>query len=430
MHRRFPRSRQIRAVITRRGVPFIRDRSRRTLGWGLVDQGLLSATNVAGSVFAARLLSPEDFGAFSVGFAAYLILLGLARSIANDPLIIRFSAAPPQQQRAAIRDAAGSALAFGVLCSLVLLTSGRLIDGSVGSVLIALSLFVPCLTIQDLFRFALVMQNLQRSAAAGESLWLLSVVAAFALLEIGEPSPGAALAAWAAGSCGAALYAAWRLRLLPTLRVRDWWQAHRDLSLRYSAESILSAGVPYLLMFAVAIVGGLEQTAAFRGGQVVMGPLHVVFSGLVIQLVPMMVRARSSGTDDFLRLAHKTTTLTIAFVLLWTSSIALLPDSAGRALLGDTWGSTSPLLPGFAWLYVALAATIGATSGLRALGDSKTSLSIRLALSPITIVFGTAGVVSAGAGGLVVGLAIAGSLGVGLWWRGLHRSCRRTVVAP
>jgi len=90
----------------------------RTVGgafWGLLDQALSSLTNFALTFTAARSLDPHAFGGFSLAFAAYLLALGFSRSVGSEPLVVRFSGAREEEWRAAVREAAGMALAGALL---------------------------------------------------------------------------------------------------------------------------------------------------------------------------------------------------------------------------------------------------------------------------------------------------------------------------
>src|SRR5947208_3512481 len=46
-------------------------RGARRLGWGIIDQGLSSLTNLVVSLSVARTLGAEQFGAFSLAYVTY-----------------------------------------------------------------------------------------------------------------------------------------------------------------------------------------------------------------------------------------------------------------------------------------------------------------------------------------------------------------------
>ena len=61
------------------------------LGWGVADQAMSSLTNFGVGIYVARSLGIQEFGAFSLAFATYLIVLAASRGLATDALAVRFS---------------------------------------------------------------------------------------------------------------------------------------------------------------------------------------------------------------------------------------------------------------------------------------------------------------------------------------------------
>jgi len=77
---------------------------------GVVAQSLSSLTNFVAAVLVARALSPAEFGAFSVAFAAYLVPLGISRALGSEVLVVRFAAQSQEDRRRGVQASAGSAL--------------------------------------------------------------------------------------------------------------------------------------------------------------------------------------------------------------------------------------------------------------------------------------------------------------------------------
>ena len=67
-------------------------RRRRGPPGAVGDQAFSSLTNFLLSLVIARNVTPEAFGAFTLAFAAYTIVLTIARSLTSEPLTIRYSA--------------------------------------------------------------------------------------------------------------------------------------------------------------------------------------------------------------------------------------------------------------------------------------------------------------------------------------------------
>src|SRR4051794_25594081 len=90
---------------------------KRRLSWGLADQACSSVSNFAMSAFVAANVGVRDFGAFSLAYAVYGVCLGVSGGLASVPLIVRFSAAPPDKAEAAAVRSAGTALVIGFGCA-------------------------------------------------------------------------------------------------------------------------------------------------------------------------------------------------------------------------------------------------------------------------------------------------------------------------
>ncbi len=406
-----------------------RGRETRNFGWGLIDQGLSSATNFGGSVLAARALTASEFGAFAVGFAVYLIALGISRAWSSEPLQIRFSAARGAQQQGAIRSSAGASLAIGVGVGLISGAAGLVIGGQVRGVLLALALLLPGLMLQDLWRFALVMTGRSRAAAINDAIWMTTMVGLFAILE-SSLSAWAGIAVWAAGASVAAAAGSIQISAFPSLSIRTWWSSHAQLGWPYSGEFLLTTGVTYALTFGVAARQGLTETAGFRGAHVLMGPLNVIFFGAGMQLVPTMVRRAGRSLHSMSRTVVATSTTLVAVSLSWVLMIIFIPTRVGEMLMGDSWKETSDLVIVVAAGTVASAATSGPRLGLKALGDARRAFRVRLLLSPIVLLLGGGGAIISGAIGAAFGLSAAGVISIPIWWQQYHRSVLQISHLP
>ena len=73
----------------------LRSHAVRRIGWGLADQAVSSLTNFAVSIYVARTLGAEQFGAFSLAYVTYGFALNASRGLSTDPLMVRFSGDGP-----------------------------------------------------------------------------------------------------------------------------------------------------------------------------------------------------------------------------------------------------------------------------------------------------------------------------------------------
>src|SRR3954451_24164252 len=79
-------------------------------GWGLSDQAVSSLTNFMLGVLIVRTVGVEEFGAFTLAFTAYLLVMSICRAYPMQPLAIRYSAADDASFRIAASAAVGSVL--------------------------------------------------------------------------------------------------------------------------------------------------------------------------------------------------------------------------------------------------------------------------------------------------------------------------------
>ncbi|CAM5505601.1 hypothetical protein SBADM41S_00789 [Streptomyces badius] len=93
---------------------------------------------------------------------------------------------------------------------------------------------------------------------------------------------------------------------------------------------------------------------------------------------------------------------------LWATVLALLPDTAGRQLLGDTWPVAADLLPATGSQYAAMAVGTCGLLALRML-DPRTTLAIQIVFSLTSVAFLAGGYVVGGVPGAAWGLFL-GSL--------------------
>src|SRR4051794_30947490 len=126
----------------------------RRLTWGLADQAVTSLVSFLVGVVVARQLGALQFGAFSLAWVTYGVVLNISRGLGTDPLAVRFSGLERPVWRTAVAKSSGMAIVVGLgtgaICALV----GLLLGGHAGQAFIALGIVLPGLMLQDSWRFA------------------------------------------------------------------------------------------------------------------------------------------------------------------------------------------------------------------------------------------------------------------------------------
>ncbi|MBO1750296.1 oligosaccharide flippase family protein [Actinotalea sp. BY-33] len=400
-----------------RTAPGVR-RSRR-LAWGISDQALSSATNFAVGVVVARSVSPLDFGAFSLVFALFAIAVSLSRAVATEPFLVRFSATPATLSSTAARGAAGTALVLGVVVGVLGALASFLLPEEVRPVLLALSLCLPGLLVQDAWRQIFFGLGRGHSALVNDLVWLLAMVPLVALaLGSGETSSTRLVLAWGAAATAAALVGGWQLRTAPQPgATAAWLRTHRDLWPRFAGESILIAGAPQLYAITVAAFAGLVAAGQIRLVLIVLGPVHVLIQGIGLVALPEGVRALARGRRQLTVHAVLVSGLIAGGALAWGALVMLTPADWWTWLAGAGWVAAAAILAPMSLHQILNGANTGAHVGLRAMQAAQRSLRTRVATSCLLVAAPTTAV-ALGEGVLGAAWALAGAALVNtvVWW--------------
>lgn len=401
--------------------------SGRRAGWTVADQALSSITNFGLSVLVARSVDAAAFGAFSLAFTTYLILVGVSRSMTTDPLVVRFSASSRPIHRDASRQATGAALTLGLIGGLLCALVGGLFGGRAGDALLAFSVVLPGLLLQDAWRFVFFSGSTPRQAFVNDLLWAVVQFTALAILLIaGQPSVFALVMAWGGAAGVSAVAGCVQTRTLPRLQATPrWFRNHRDLGPPFLGEFAALSGASNLTFYALGALAGLAELGAVRGGYVLFGPLNVVLLGARLVAVPEGVRIRAVSLDALRRNARLLAGTLAVCAAGIGGVIMFLPASVGEWLLGDTWANVAELRAPLALMNVAIAVAAGPSFGLRALGAAKATFMTRVTICPFILAGGIGGAAIGEALGAVTGLAIAYWISVLFWWREFTREANR-----
>ena len=119
--------------------------------WSLVDQGFSSATTFLFTAVAARALGPAGLGTVALGYAAFLIVLGLERSLIVNPLLARVSASSTTPEQA-LRAALSTTLAMGSVAVFIAISVGLLTTGPLARGLLVFAPWMVPALLQALLR--------------------------------------------------------------------------------------------------------------------------------------------------------------------------------------------------------------------------------------------------------------------------------------
>jgi O-antigen/teichoic acid export membrane protein len=401
----------------------------RRAAWGVLDQALSSLTNFLLAIFVARTVGVDDFGAFSIAFATYLVFLSVSRSLATLPLTMRYSATSDANWRRATSAATGTALSFGAMSALAVLLVGFLLGGTVGGALAVFGIGLVPLLVQDAWRFAFFAVHRGKSAFANDLVWAIALVPGVIFVQaVLQPSTVAWILVWWSAAGVGAIFGIWQAKLLPRPGLAlGWLREHRSLTPRLVAESLVLTGTSYVTVLAIAGVSGLRAVAGVRAAQVLMNATNVAIFGAQLFALPEAVEIGRRSLAHLERFCLLVGGVLFVVSLGWGGILLALPNSVGQALLGQTWESAAPLILPIALLSGMQGLSMGAFVGLRALALVRQSLRARIATSVFQLVGGAGGARVAEAAGAAWGMMVAAAAGVVIWWYQLLTAVRRQV---
>jgi O-antigen/teichoic acid export membrane protein len=318
----------------------------RRAGWSIADQAVSSLTNFVLAVLAARWLDPDDFGRFALVIAVYLLAVGLVRAVCGELLVVRFSGGPAREHAAA---AFGATVLVALPISVaVAIAAVVAVDARAG--LLALAVTLPALLLQDVLRYFFVADARPAAAFGNDMVWVAAQLGILGGLLLADAiTLGSLVAGWGAAAAVAALAGLVQARCVPDLRGgRSWFVTNRGLWNRYATEFGATTGAWQTTLFVVGGLAGLVAAGALRGAQVLYGPLHVVYFGARLAVVPDGVRA---GAGDGMAVRRSARRSSVRAGPRWNRSFCRSACSwwARRSWRAQSWGCGSSLPPARAW---------------------------------------------------------------------------------
>ncbi|MGW1764551.1 hypothetical protein ACWCQL_10805 [Streptomyces sp. NPDC002073] len=400
------------------------------LSWGLADQAASSMTNFAVGLYVARSLGLTAFGVFSLAWLTYGVVLNVARGLATDPLVVRFSGVADAPWRAAAARASGAALGVGAALGAVCLLVGLGLGGRVGSAFGCLGVVLPALLLQDAWRFAFFAAGAGRKAFVNDVVWGVALVPAMVVAaRVG--SVAAFVLAWGASAAVAAAYGCLQSGIRPRpAGAPGWLREQRDLGYRYLVENVSLSGAGQLRAYGLGAIAGVGAVGAVRGAELLLGPFLALLMGLSLVTVAEAARVLRRAPHRLARFCLLLGGGQAAAALLWGAALLLVPDRAGALVLGGVWHSASELIVPATLGVAGAGLGTGAAAGLRALGAARRSLRCQLFASACYVGGGLGGAALAGTVGSAWGVAAATVGSSAVWWLQLRSALRAHQPDP
>lgn len=288
---------------------------RGSIVWSLIDQGFSSGTTFTLTVLAARNLGPSGLGLVTLGYAAFLIALGLERALIVTPLLTRESASE-RSAGEALRAAISATAAAGLVCALVALVIGLSAEGAWARGLLVFAPWIVPALAHGLLRSWLYRVARSAVAAASSAVWLATMlVAAGAGLRATDME---IVAAWGIGACAAAALAASLSRgagfARPRAAVR--WLADEAVHVGgwLAGSSILFNVFAYARIGGTSAILGPGAIGGYRAVEAAFAPISLTAEALTYSGLPALRDAVERHRSTAWKLAMKLSVLNLALV--------------------------------------------------------------------------------------------------------------------
>lgn len=274
--------------------------------WTIMDQALFAGSNFVVNVLLARWLSPEGYGAYTVAYTLFLFLGTIHGGLLLEPMLVfgpgRFEKRLRHYLRVLLTGHAWFSLFAGLV--LAIAAGGFALAGqyALAQALAVLSVAQAAILFLWLIRGACYIRTQpQISAIAGIGYSVILLGGAAIENQLGALTVTSALELMAIASLLAGGWLVWRLKI-PLRRADDpallasTVKEHRE----YGKWSAATGGMEwfhgFLPFLILPIWAGLEGTGALRALFNFILPVLHVYHALGNLIVPLLVRARSTGT--------------------------------------------------------------------------------------------------------------------------------------
>jgi O-antigen/teichoic acid export membrane protein len=373
----------------------------------VLDQGLFASSNFLLNVLLARWLAPADYGAFALAYSVFLLLLVFHSAIFTGPMLVfgpgKYRERFPEYLGILLRGHFALMLPGTALLAAAAFLLGWLYSPAVERAFFALAIAAPFILLLWLLRRAFYARLNPGCAAAGGVVYLLILLAsALTLRAAGRLTPATGFLAMAGASFITCLLLLVLLR--PTLATdssairavaADHWRYGKWVSAA-AGPGWVTDNIYYLVLPAWA---GLAEAGALKALLNLAMPVLQSISALGVLLLPILVRDRDCGGP---RAMKRTMKLALALflsgsacymALLWGFRLQIFHFLyAGKYAAYVSWPL---LLLGLLPFTQSLPNVVGSALG---------------ALERPNLVFWS--FVGSGAVGVVLGVPLAGALGV------------------
>lgn len=390
-------------------------------GLAIVDQGLITGSNFLLSILLARWLSREQYGAFALGFAIFLLVATLYQALILEPMAVFGGSVYNSKLRAYLR----ALLRIHLFATIaVILTLGfsaevaRMAGQAAGlpGTLAGAALAAPCILLLWLSRRAFYLKMSSAFAVAGALLYcglllgglflarghgLLSSFTAFALMGAGALLSSAILLMCLRSQLE---------RSKAALHLREVWNRHWEYgrwALLCAAAMWVPANMYYPLLSSLSGVASAGELKALLN---FFNPIFQTYAALSMLLLPYASRRQSQGVHAGILTLRITLLCAVGTIAYWLV-VVLFTGPAFRLFYSGRYMEVAHLLPVVALGSVFENAFFGPAIVLRAMESPKSVFVALFAATGISLIIGIPATWAYGVGGAVWSQSLSSVVG-------------------
>lgn len=278
-------------------------------GLAILDQGLISGSNFLISVLLARWLMADQYGAYAVAFAVYVLFMIVYQALVLEPMAVFGGSSFRNNLRGYLRSLLWIHVALSLAIVLVLAVSVTVVHGlgltaGLPGALAGLMIASPCMQLFWLARRSSYLELSPTQAAMGSFLYSTLVLGALYLVNRhGLLSPFGAFLLMGLGSAGTAVTMLLRLRSGlrrggPVLRSREVWCRHWTYG-RWALASCIASWIPtYIYYPLLSSFAGMAQSGQLKALMNFTLPLEQTKAALSLLFLPYAAGVLQEGKSS------------------------------------------------------------------------------------------------------------------------------------
>lgn len=408
-------------------------------GLAVVEQGVISGSNFVMGILLARWLMPDQYGAYALAFAVFLLLSLLYQSVLLEPMAVFGGSAYRNCLRGYLKSLLRIHLGITAVIVLALGLSTGVVHGigkwaGLPAALAGVTIAAPCVLLSWLARRGFYLRLAPAFATIGAFLYFVLVLGGlFLTYRWGLLSPFTAYVLMGIGALAVSAVLFWRLRseyqdsaaAAPSLR--ETWRRHWE----YGSWALAAAGVAWLPAYIyyplLSSFSGMARAGEFRALMNLVMPLTQGFGALAILFLPYASRVH--GDEGRAGVAPVTRRITLIFVggaVVYWGLITPLRGPVFHFLYGGKYMGIAHLIPLVALGSLLWSATLGPVIVLRAMESPASVFVAHTAASTIALMVGVPITWFFGLWGAVIGLIASSAVSFLMALYLLRRKMRET----